>query len=365
MARLGISLYPEHSILEKDKAYITMAAAYGCKRIFTCLLSVKKQREDIVKEFREMIDHAHSYGMEVILDVAPFVFEQLHISYDDLSFFQQLHADGIRLDEGFDSLKEAQMTYNPQHLKIEINASLGTKYLDNIMSHYPHTDHLITCHNFYPQRYTGLSYAHFIACCTSIKKWNLPIAAFVSSQEKNTFGPWPVNEGLCTLEMHRDLPIDVQARHLFATRLVDDVIIANAYASEQELAMLSSMDPGLLSFRLDMEDALQPIEEKILYEHAHFVRGDMSEYMARSTMPRVTYAKESILPHHTCDMKRGDVVIVNDRYSRYKGELHIVLKDMPNDGRKNVIAHIPERERMLLDYIRPWISFGFLHESYG
>ena len=63
--------------------------------------------------------------------------------------------------------------------------------------------------------------------------------------------------------------------------------------------------------------------------------------MARSTMPRVTYAKESVPPKNTRDLKRGDVVIVNDEYSRYKGELHIVLKDMPNDGRKNVIGHIP------------------------
>ena len=44
MARLGISLYPEHSTLDKEKAYVTLAAKYGFKRIFTCLLSVDKER---------------------------------------------------------------------------------------------------------------------------------------------------------------------------------------------------------------------------------------------------------------------------------------------------------------------------------
>ena len=190
MARLGISLYPEHSTLEKDKAYVTLAAKYGFKRIFTCLLSVDKEREEILAEFRELIDHAHSYGMEVILDVAPFVFEKLHVSYDDLSFFAEMHADGIRLDEGFDSLKEALMTYNPQNLKIEINASLGTKYLDNIMSHYPKLENIITCHNFYPQRYSGISYEHFEKCSQDIKDLNIKVAAFVSSQEEGTYGPW-------------------------------------------------------------------------------------------------------------------------------------------------------------------------------
>lgn len=361
MGRLGISIYPEHSTLEKDMAYITLAAKYGIKRVFTCLLSVTgKTKEEIKEEFTTLIDHAHSYGMEVILDVAPFVFENLGVTYNNLSFFKEIHADGIRLDEGFDGLKEALMTCNKENLKIEINASFGNKYIANIMSHYPNKDNLITCHNFYPQRYTGLSLKHFNRCNEDIKKYNLKIAAFVSSQTENTYGPWPVNEGLCTLEMHRDLPMNVQARHLFAMGCVDDVIIANCYASEEELKTLADLKPGILTFKIAFEKELQESERKIIYEHDHFVRGDMSEYMARSTFPRVTYANESVKPENTRDLKRGDVIIVNDNYSRYKGELHIVLKDMPNDGRKNVVGRIPDEEMMLLDYIEPWRPFIFI-----
>ena len=362
MARLGISIYPEHSTVEKDKAYISMASKYGFRRIFTCLLSVDgKTKEEILKDFREIIDHAHACQMEVILDVAPYVFDRLGVSYDDLSFFKEMHADGIRLDEGFDGLKEALMSHNSQGLKIEINASFGNKYIDNILSHYPNMNKIITCHNFYPQRYSGLSFEHFEKCSRAIKDMHLPVAAFVSSQNHDTYGPWPVNEGLCTLEEHRDIAPDVAARHLFATGLVDDVLIANAYASEEELASLSKIDPGKLTFKIDFETSLSPIEEKIIYEHPHFVRGDMSAYMARSTMPRVTYAKESIpAKHNTRDLKRGDVIIINDEYARYKGELHIVLKDMPNDGRKNVIGRIPDEELVLLDYIQPWRAFGFI-----
>lgn len=86
----------------------------------------------------------------------------------------------------------------------------------------------------------------------------------------------------------------------------------------------------------------------------------MSAYMARSTMPRVTYASESIPPKHIRDLERGDVVILNDNYGRYKGELHIVLEPMPNDGNKNIIGHLPENEMMLLNYIQPWRPFAFL-----
>ena len=123
--KFGISIYPEHSEPERDMEYIETAAGYGCRRIFTCLLSARQNREDIIRNYRSRIDRAHRCGMEVILDTAPSVFDALGVSYEDLSFFQELHADGIRLDESFDSLKEALMTYNPQGLKIEINASFG------------------------------------------------------------------------------------------------------------------------------------------------------------------------------------------------------------------------------------------------
>ena len=94
MARLGISVYPEHSTIEKDQAYIRKAGSLGYKRIFTCLLSVgDKSREEVVNEFRALADTAHECGMEIIPDVSPAVFSRLGISYDDLSVFQEMHVE--------------------------------------------------------------------------------------------------------------------------------------------------------------------------------------------------------------------------------------------------------------------------------
>lgn len=362
MARLGISLYPEHSTKEKDMEYIRMAAKYGVKRIFTCLLSVgDKGRQEIVEEFKALTGTAHENGMEVILDVAPSVFDKLGASYEDLRVFGEMGADGIRLDEGFDGMKECRMSYNKEGLKIELNASTDPSYVSNVMGHHPKPDTIITCHNFYPQRYTGLSLDHFDLCNREMKKHGLKVAAFVSSNNENTFGPWPVNEGLCTLEMHRGLPIDFQIRHLYATRMVDDVIIANAFASEEELKTCYKASPGTLVFGIELEKELTETERKVLYyEEGHVIRGDLSEYMIRSTWPRVTYKDCPVPAANTRALKRGDVVVLNDGYSRYKGELQVVLKDMPNDGRKNVIGHLPDYEQVLLDYIAPWKGFSFV-----
>ena len=105
MARLGISIYPEHSTEEQDIAYIRKAGKLGYKRIFTCLLSVgEKSGEEIIGQFRRLADEAHACGMEIIPDVSPSVFSRLGISYEDLSVFREMHVDGIRLDEGFDGM---------------------------------------------------------------------------------------------------------------------------------------------------------------------------------------------------------------------------------------------------------------------
>lgn len=332
-------------------------------KFFTCLLSVEgKSKEEIKKEFKTIIDHAHQHDMKVIIDVAPYVFDNLGISYDDLSLFKDFGVDGIRLDEGFNGSKEALLTCNKEGFLIEVNASQDNGSIEKIMKHHPDVDHFITCHNFYLQKYTGLSLEHFNQANTNINKHNLKVAAFVSSQEQDTYGPWPVNEGLCTLESHRNLPIDVQVRHLFATKQVDDVIIANCYASEKEFKSISKIRPGILSFKIDFEKELQETERMIIFEHDHYVRGDVSEYMIRSTMPRVTYQTNSVKAENTRNLKRGDVVFLNDGYDRYKGELHIVLKDMKNDGRKNVVGRIPKHEMFLLAYIESWKPFMFIKE---
>lgn len=362
MARLGISVYPGHKGAEQDLEYIRKAGSYGFQRVFTCLLSVGDlKREEVVDRYRLRIDEAHKAGMEVMLDVDPAVFQRLGASYEDLRIFREMHADGIRLDAGFDAGAVSRMTYDRLGMKIELNASMDPKFIGYVLSYHPDRSRLVTCHNFYPQRYTGLRLEHFRQCNETIKGYGLDVAAFVSSGQEDAHGPWPVSEGLCTLEMHRGLPVDFQVRHLFAMGAVDDVLIANAYASDEELEACAKADPALLTFGFVPERELTDVEQAILhFEEGHVIRGDMNAYMLRSTKPRVTYRECPVPAAGTRDLKRGDVVIVNDRYPRYKGELQVVLKEMPNDGRKNVIGHLPGYEQMLLDHAEPWRTFSFV-----
>lgn len=359
MKRLGLSIYPDHMPQKETIHYLQLASGYGFQRVFSCLLSAEGGRQEIINQYRPVLKEAASLGMEVIVDVAPILFQRLSLSYDDLSFFRELGASGIRLDEGFDGLKEAMMTYNRHELRIELNMSSGSQQIENIMSFKPDTEMLIGCHNFYPQAFTGLSRNHFLKTSQLFKEHGLRTAAFISSSQ-GKIGPWPVSEGLCTLEEHRGRDIVTQAKDLFATSLIDDVIIGNAFASEEELRELSMIDMDVLSLKVDWSDSVTALEKKIVLEEQHYNRGDVSEYVIRSTQSRVKYKENAFLPHNSPSIKRGDVLIINDGYGHYRGELQIALKDMPSTGKKNVVGSIPEQEHVLLDHIQSWSKFRFV-----
>lgn len=353
MKRLGISIYPEHASLEKIAAYIRTAASYGYQRIFTCLISLEPSNFEV---FKGMIQVANEHKMDVIADVSPEVFKLLNIEITDLKYFYDLGLKGIRLDLGFTGIEESLMTCNPYGLIVEINMSNGTRYVENILSHQPVLENLYGCHNFYPHRYTGLSNEHFIQCSKQFKALNIRTAAFVNARSA-TFGPWPVEEGLCTLEDHRDLELAVQAKALFQTQLIDDVIIANCFASEEELKSLSLVNKEVLTLSVKPAQRLTAVEEAIIFEELHYNRGDVSAYMIRSTQSRVKYKDEYFELKHAKEIKRGDVLIDSSLYKRYAGELQIALKDMKNSGKTSVVGKISSEELFLLDQIKPWQKF--------
>ncbi|MGL4687635.1 MAG: DUF871 domain-containing protein [Fusobacteriaceae bacterium] len=355
MRELGISIYVGHSDLEKNKEYMVLAKKYGFKRIFTCLLSIAGDKDKIIKDFKETLDFATSLGFESIVDVSPGIFKELKISYGDLRFFSEIEAYGIRLDEGFSGNEESMMTFNPYNLKIELNMSNNTRYIDTIMDYIPNKHNLLGCHNFYPHKYSGLTREHFRICNNNFMKYGLKTSAFINSQE-GTFGPWPVDEGLCTLEEHRELPVEIQAKDLFAEG-IDVVIISNCYASEDELRRLGDLNRDLLEFQVEIIGNLPEVETKIIEEELHFNRGDVSENMIRSTQSRVKYKGHKFELINPVDIKRGDVIIESSLYGHYSGELQIAKKDMKNSGKTSVVGKIIEMEHIFLDRIKPWEKF--------
>lgn len=355
MRELGISIYPGHSDVEKDKEYIKLASKYGFDRIFTCLLSIEGDKEKIVQNFKETIAYANSLGFKVIADVSPRIFSDLNISYSDLSFFKNLDVYGIRLDVGYTGNEESLMTFNEYDLKIEINMSNDTRYIDTIMDYKPNKYNLLGCHNFYPHGFTGLTRKHLKKCNENFMKYGLVTAAFVTSQNAS-FGPWPVDEGLCTLEEHRYLPIEVAAKDLFKEG-INSVIISNCYANEKELERLGELKRTMLDLSVILVDNIPEVEKNIVLNFLHFNRGDINENLIRSTQSRVKYKGHKFEVFNPVDIKRGDIIIESSLYGHYAGELQIAKTDMKNTGKTNVVGRVRKEEIYLLDSIEPWEKF--------
>ncbi|BBM21891.1 DUF871 domain-containing protein [Lactiplantibacillus pentosus] len=359
MRQLGLSIYPDHSDFEANAAYLKLGHQYGFTRIFMSMLEVSGTVAETKAKYQKIIDVGNQLGYQTILDVSPRIFKQLGISYKDLKFFADLHVAGIRLDEGFDGATEAMLSYNPYGLIIELNMSNDVDYLNNILSYQANVPFIYGCHNFYPQVGTALPYDFFVKCSERFRKFGIHSAAFVASQV-GTMGPWNVNDGLPTLEADRRLPIAVQAKHLFASGLIDDVIIGNAYASEAELAALAAINRYQVQFHIEFESHVNEIEKTIALTPQHFRRGDINPNVIRSTMPRVTYKETPNAPHdNDIEFQRGDVLVGNDDFGIYKNELQIVLNPH-REPRKNRIGRIAPEELLLLDFIKPWSKFRFV-----
>jgi len=363
MHKLGISVYPEHSTPEKDLAYMKLASSYKFSRLFTCLLSVTKPKEEIIAEFTAFMDEAHDLGYEVSVDTNPEVFAHLGATPMDLKVFADMHVDIVRLDGHFDDFQDMAITHNPYNIKIEFNGSSDTS-VDHLLKHGADIQNMTVCHNFYPERYTGLSQKTFTTFNNKWKSLGLRTAAFVSSNNTNTFGPWPVYAGLATCEADRGRPIDFQVRHLLASNSIDDILIGNAYATEEELKMMSEVDPTRLTFRIDLEKNIGPEEMHILYDYPHSGRHDASDYLVRSSRPRTDYRNTNIpvIKVKGKNFERGDVVVINDNLSHYRGELQIILRELPNDGERNLVGRLNEQELILLSLLEehPDYLFGFI-----
>lgn len=310
MRTLGLSIYLKD--IKKDKEYLELGIKYGFTRLFMSLLKV-----DEVSDYIKLIKYAKELGYEVVVDVN----QDLKVSYKELG------VNLLRLDEGnIDIAKDL----------LEINASVKQDY----------SGYKYACHNFYPLKYTGLNLDYFKEINQDLKKHNINIGAFVSSNENHAIGPWPINEGLCTLECHRYLPIDVQVKHMFMLG-IDTVIIANAYATEEELKACQEalFNPNTLH----IETIENSVIEDIIIDEKHQLREEKNDTVLRSTLPRMIYKKYPIYKKDSYQLYKGDVVIINDKIPHYKGELHILKRDIKNDGRYNLVGRISKEEHLLLD----------------
>ena len=147
--------------------------------------------------------------------------------------------------------------------------------------------------------------------------------------------------------------------HLSALGFCNDILIGNAFASEEEFKALSVMNLNKITMKVDLDEKVSDIEKEIVVCASHASRDDCNEWVVRSSSPRDLYKDEAIAPRKNkrTVFKKGDIIIVNDNLKHYAGELMIVLKEIGATDEYNYVGHLDEGEQLILDCIRPKYSF--------
>ena len=89
------------------------------------------------------------------------------------------------------------------------------------------------------------------------------------------------------------------------------------------------------------------------YNQTFTIRSDSPKGLKRLAESRgYAAAGEKIKPDNCIYRKRGSIVMDNERYQRYSGEIMIPIDDYPQDDRVNVIGELHEDYMALLDCIK-------------
>lgn len=156
MIQIGVSVYPEQETLEAIEAYLSMVSRYGGSKVFTSMFSVDGTKEEVVRYFKDFTEIAHRHGMKVSGDCNGEFFHRMGAAPADLSVFQEMGIDIIRMDFSFRDERDAALINNQSGIRIEMSSG-AIDVIEAAIANGARVENLSTCHNFYPERYTAPS----------------------------------------------------------------------------------------------------------------------------------------------------------------------------------------------------------------
>lgn len=162
------------------------------------------------------------------------------------------------------------------------------------------------------------------------------------------------------MESHRTRKLASQTTTLCHTGYIQHDILGNAFATTATLkAVADTFLAHYPIYTATMLASITPLTTKIDFAAPTLYRGEHSAYLLRDTQPRITYSTASIPAHDTGQpFKRGDIVVVNDAYGRYKGEFQIVYTHFSEHGQRLLIGTVAAQHADLLTLIKPWSTFS-------
>ena len=342
--KTGISLYLSTDI-QKNIEVINKASMSGVKFAFTSLNILEENNIDKSDRLYKLIELCSSNDINLIVDIN---------EYTNSNIFSNLKNVYLRIDDGY-SLDEIYELSKKN--MIVLNASTITKndlkYLKNKGIDF---NNVLALHNYYPKKYTGIGEKYFLEQNEKYNEFGIKTMAFVAGDLKRG----PMFEGLPTLENTREKRFVTSVLKLISLK-TDIVLVGDIDLSDKNWEYFKYIAKGIVPIR---------IIDNILNDTVFENRIDYSEYLIRSKIPKSIgktrkefkeYIQKNLkdIKKENGEIKKGDILLSNEKYLRYEGELEIALKNLGLDEKRDIVSRVYDEDIELLDYISIITKFIF------
>lgn len=343
--------------IKQMKKHIEEAASVGINALFTSLQLPEADKTQLLNDFPIMAEIAHNNGMVVEADISERSANLFGLDINDIAAFHKMGVDYARLDGGFSDEETVALSHNNYNVTVVLNAVLASdKWLTKLIALGVNEEQICFCHNYYPMRYTGLTFDEAKKLNDNIHKHGFRVSGFLASQTHHRIA---CSIGLPTLERHRDMNVFTASQEAFLCGM-DDLFFGDDFASANEMKALACADPEVVTLRI-----------------IPFVEGKITDWLLGRVLGQTQCGLEMILRSNFNDSafpgnsdytksferRRGDVTVCKNSLWRYSGEIQLVRKDLPMDPNIGLIGRIIDDALPLLDTFRSRKKFRLVRSG--
>lgn len=202
----GIAVYPNKENFNEVIDYIKISSKLNFEYVFVSLHLPEEDIKEQISLINKISKIIHQEQLKIVCDIRGSKLKEIKRDPNLFSLLKSIKIDTIRLD--FELSPEViKAAFDLGVSAIQLNASIMREDELNrnleILSAY--NIEVLSCHNFYPRKETGLSEEFFTKQNQIFKRKKIPITACSPSFNK---ARGPVFEGLPTLENHRNNNIE-------------------------------------------------------------------------------------------------------------------------------------------------------------
>ncbi|OQR55108.1 DUF871 domain-containing protein [Bacillus sp. CDB3] len=340
---IGVSIYLAKERVKKQEEWLKVAKENGFSSIFTSL-HIPEDDPGTYKELIQILGkQALENEMELMVDVSPKSLHHLGMTYENVEELVEWGITGLRMDYGITPKEIARVSHK---MKVALNASTITEsFWKELLTENIRVDRVEAWHNFYPRPETGLAKSFLQKQNKYLHECGIKTMAFIPGDGEKR---GPLYEGLSTLEKHRNMRSLEAYLELVQECDVDKVLIGDISGSIESVQEIAIASNGIIPVRY--QSFINDSDTVQLLERVHTNRLDPARDVIRSVESREEN-KVVLQPMNTISRKKGSITIDNELYGRYAGEMQVVINDLPEDEKVNVVGMVVEEDVSLLPYI--------------